>query len=552
MSMELLFASVRSSDLPRLRWSLYRGIDINCHDQVGETALHIASFNDQMNIIIELLAHPDIDPNTPTYDDSGFSALHIASFTNHVEVAIELLKHPKVNPNAVTDDKKTTPLHFACFNNFTKVVEILLLHEEIKPNLKDVDGNTPLHSTVYRNNVASLELLLKDPRVDLNVWNRYGETALEVAVRDRASPLVIRLLQAGLAKRDREVVASLRKEVKQVRAERDAAVAKRDELQGKINDIQESCGDMSATSNEIKAREINPNTDPTIPILGLTWPGPENPNRNPEIVWSTNSLVGGIVPTDSEISDPTSPGENQQCAPDLSVGYIDDDDSANSEKNTGWLEGKQDDILQKQYELIMRRMESTMQVCKRLLKLMYVRRDEIACCSSCQTEEAASRSLSPRSFDMVLPSTLSTEAVSIPSSGAPSDVLFSSTSSSPFPKISSRLMQRDNEETSQELSRISSLPMLLAQDRAESSIPLKMTIPDTTVVELFLQVDEVTPPPPPPPVYKNSYMEERFDEKSVTPPPPPPQQYQCDVSVKMVENPPEANSEQLSNRKLKR
>merc|ERR1719233_1452989 len=87
-------------------------------------------------------------------------------------------------------------------------------------------------------------------------------------------------------------------------------------------------------------------------------------------------------------------------------------------KNTAWLEGKQDDILQQQYELVMRRMESTMQVCKCLLKLMYVRRKELACCSLCQTEGAASRSLSPRSFDIHLPCTLSTEVVSIPSSGA--------------------------------------------------------------------------------------------------------------------------------------
>jgi len=552
MSIELLFASVRSCDLPRLRWSLYCGIDVNCHDQVGETALHIASSWNQVTIITELLAHPDIDPNTPTYDDSGFSALHIASYSNNVQVVIELLKHPKVNPNAVTQDKKSTPLHVACFNNLATVVEILLQHSEINPNMKDVDGDTPLHNTVYRNNVPTLEVLLKDPRVDLNMWNRYGETALEVAVRERASPLVIRLLQAGIAQREREVVASLREEVKRIRAERDAAVSKRDELHAEITQLQQSRSDMSTTSTKLKKREINPNTDPTIPILGLTWPGPDNPNQNPDVIWPTTNLVAGALPTDSENSDPTSPGENLQCTPDLSVGYIADDDSANSEKNTGWLEGKQDDPLQKHYELVMRKMESTMQVCKRLLKLINERKDEIACCSMCQTEVsqhvkgfraeietlgrtlgAASRSSSPSLFDMLLPFTMSTDgAPATPSSGTPS---------SPFPETSSPLMLRDNEEMSQALLPISSFPMLLAQDHAESSIPAKFIIPDTTEVELCVQEDE-TPPPPPPPVQENSYMEERFDEECVTPPPPPPPDYSGDDSVNIAEKPTEAST----------
>ncbi|XP_026273192.1 ankyrin repeat domain-containing protein 49 isoform X2 [Frankliniella occidentalis] len=98
----------------------------------------------------------------------------------------------------VRDSDGYTPLHRACYSNHADVVEFLLKHKaDVKA--KTCDGWTPLHSASKWNNYKwqtplhlasshpeareTLYLLLTNPKISINIRNKTGELAYDIAHR---------------------------------------------------------------------------------------------------------------------------------------------------------------------------------------------------------------------------------------------------------------------------------------------------------------------------------------------------------------------------------
>jgi ankyrin repeat protein len=70
---------------------LQRGVNVNVRNSRGQTPLHIAAQNGQLDVVRLLLASQQIDVNAR--DQQGSTPLHLASEKGHVEVVQLLVAH---------------------------------------------------------------------------------------------------------------------------------------------------------------------------------------------------------------------------------------------------------------------------------------------------------------------------------------------------------------------------------------------------------------------------------------------------------------------------
>ena len=125
--------------------------DLRCSDEGKETALHIASWAGNVDIVTSLLAAA-ADPTAK--NDKGMSALHIAAESRNEELVTELLVAGLTA--RVHDEAWSTPLHLACRNGTVGSVKELL-ESGADPNAQTLARRTPLHFT---RDVAVFQLLL--------------------------------------------------------------------------------------------------------------------------------------------------------------------------------------------------------------------------------------------------------------------------------------------------------------------------------------------------------------------------------------------------------
>ena len=71
----------------------------------------------------------------------------------------------------------------ASFEGYLDVVKELLQHPKIDINLQDRNGDTALMHAATRGRLGVVRELLKRPGIDVNLQNRYGDTALMRAAR---------------------------------------------------------------------------------------------------------------------------------------------------------------------------------------------------------------------------------------------------------------------------------------------------------------------------------------------------------------------------------
>ena len=125
----------------------------NKRNQKGETLLHRAAINGDIDKLKLLLMEDEIDVNSK--DNAGWTPLHEACIKQHVDCAKLLLKHgAQVNAKAENLD---TPLHDACSKNALHIIELLLDNGACK-TLKNMDGCTPVD---YAQSDRALQLLDK-------------------------------------------------------------------------------------------------------------------------------------------------------------------------------------------------------------------------------------------------------------------------------------------------------------------------------------------------------------------------------------------------------
>jgi uncharacterized protein len=140
-----LTSAVLNNDLEKVLKIIAEGVDVNGLDDVGCTALSLASSNDNY-LIMEALLHVGADPNFVL--KSEFESLNDGT-TNLMRVS----------------SKKTC---------------LLLLNYGADMNMKDSQGETALMIAIKTSNVGIAEALLQQG-ADIDLSNKQNKTALDIA-----------------------------------------------------------------------------------------------------------------------------------------------------------------------------------------------------------------------------------------------------------------------------------------------------------------------------------------------------------------------------------
>jgi ankyrin repeat protein len=116
-----LMSAIHSRHFDVARELIRRGASINVHDDIGRTALIIASYVGDVSIVRELIRH---DAKVNATDLYGKTPLHTATISGHLAIVQELIRHgARVNPR---DKQGVTPLMNAVFGGHTRIIHALI------------------------------------------------------------------------------------------------------------------------------------------------------------------------------------------------------------------------------------------------------------------------------------------------------------------------------------------------------------------------------------------------------------------------------------------
>ncbi|GMY16365.1 protein ACCELERATED CELL DEATH 6-like [Fagus crenata] len=115
-------------------------------------------------------------------DRNGFFPIHTASSKGHIKVIREFLQRWPDSIELLNNQGQNI-LHVASMSGKAKVVSFMLEMPELEMliNEKDGDGNTSLHLASKGSHPKAVSILTWDKRVDLNLLNKEGRTALDIA-----------------------------------------------------------------------------------------------------------------------------------------------------------------------------------------------------------------------------------------------------------------------------------------------------------------------------------------------------------------------------------
>ncbi len=113
----------------------------------------------------------------------NWTPLHFAANEGHIEVVKELLSHPDIEREPISSINRT-PLHLAAMRGHTNIVRMLIESKgmpEIDRNAKDFDMNTPLHYASEYGHFESIIYLIKEAQADPSINNKFGYTPSDIA-----------------------------------------------------------------------------------------------------------------------------------------------------------------------------------------------------------------------------------------------------------------------------------------------------------------------------------------------------------------------------------
>ena len=119
-------------------------LDLNYHDENGNTALHYSS--DEGNLkIVEILLNANCDTNIKNNEKE--TPLLLASKRGYFDISKKLIEHGALIN--IYNSEKNTPFHYACMHNYEELVKYFLTKSpQIK--VKNIYGKTPIDLTTNK------------------------------------------------------------------------------------------------------------------------------------------------------------------------------------------------------------------------------------------------------------------------------------------------------------------------------------------------------------------------------------------------------------------
>ncbi|KAK1940864.1 Ankyrin repeat domain-containing protein 50 [Phytophthora citrophthora] len=151
--------------------------EINAKDEDGMTALHIAAYQSNAEIVSILL---DEGSSVTAVDKDGMTALHIAARYSNAEIVSILLD--RGSSVTAVDNGGRTALHNAALMSTAEIVSILL-EGGSSVTAVDEDGSTALHIAALKSNAEIVSILL-DRGSSVTAVDNNGWTILHAAVRN--------------------------------------------------------------------------------------------------------------------------------------------------------------------------------------------------------------------------------------------------------------------------------------------------------------------------------------------------------------------------------
>ncbi|RVX19994.1 Protein accelerated cell death 6 [Vitis vinifera] len=150
-------------------------------DNHGRTPLHCAASIGYLEGVQMLLDQSNLDPYQT--DSDGFCPIHVASMRGNVDIVDKLLQ---VSSDSIEllSKRGENILHVAAKYGKDNVVNFVLKEERLENfiNEKDNVGNTPLHLATKHRHPKVVSSLTWDKRVDVNLVNDLGQTALDIVL----------------------------------------------------------------------------------------------------------------------------------------------------------------------------------------------------------------------------------------------------------------------------------------------------------------------------------------------------------------------------------
>ena len=152
---------------------------INSDNLDGQTPLHLAVKNNNLDIVRHLLVKSEIDVNS-------LDILFLIDNNTDIEL-VKLLLQFGDNIN-IQNNSGLTLLHLAAMDNKSKIIQ-LLLEDGADVNIKTKSGLTPLHWAAAEGYLECVQLLLENG-ADVNIKTEYGETPYQMANNEEIKQLI--------------------------------------------------------------------------------------------------------------------------------------------------------------------------------------------------------------------------------------------------------------------------------------------------------------------------------------------------------------------------
>lgn len=194
-----LYIALSNKHFHVVKFLLKKGVTLDCDSKLLDTVLQHKHFdiaelvitkiskwcakkyimNGKLDTVQFILKKMDI--SFTDKDNEGDTLLHLAACNEDINVIKMFLKEGSIDINA-QNNAGNTPLHIAAANNVVfSVAAELLLQKGADPNLKNRDGDAPLHIAV-RKGYYDMMLTLLDNGANINAQNNMNETPLTLAI----------------------------------------------------------------------------------------------------------------------------------------------------------------------------------------------------------------------------------------------------------------------------------------------------------------------------------------------------------------------------------